>query len=138
LREALTPDQCQALAAIGILALHGVGPGDNAWILSAPSLLAIAELADHRATTARRDDASLPFQLLRARLRRCVQQLLNHRTGGSAIDALQGTLPDWIGLGDRGAQVEVRQTGPQRLLVAVSFSEALAAGLVVELELDLQ
>lgn len=137
LREGIGNAQCEDLATAGILALTGPGPADTAWIVTAPTLLAIPPLADAALTAARREDASLTMQLVRARLLRCVRMLLEDAGGGAAaLSSVEGRLAEWLNETGAGGGVRLLPESG-RVTLVVTFGERVAPGLRVDLDLQL-
>ena len=141
LRHALSPDQAEELGNVGIIALACVPGQDSAWIMGAPSLLRVQAQAQPETTRALRRDASLPAQLLRARLVHCISSALEQLPGGSAAEraaALQhyaGALIANTG-GSAQASADVDPQHPDRVRLRMQLGERVMPALSVELQLD--
>ena len=130
------------MGKVGIVALGCATNQDNAWILSAPTLLRIKPQAAPAATRQLRRDASLPAQLLRTRLANCILGTLDRLPGSNAEQRaakLERYAQALVGNTGRSAGAEVARDPrrPERLLLSVNLGEHVLSGLNVELQLDI-
>ena len=142
LRHLLLPEQAEDLGRTGIIALACAEDQDSAWIVAAPSLLRVQPQAQPELTRQLRRDASLGFQLVRARLAQCIVGAMDRLAGGTPRDtamALERYADGLVaGTGpSAGASVSQASDHPDQLLLTIRVGEQVASGLTVEMQLNL-
>jgi type VI secretion system protein ImpC len=140
LRHLLLPEQAEDLGRVGIIALACAEDQDSAWIVAAPSLLRIQPQAQPEQTRQLRRDASLSFQLVRARLAQCIIGAMDRLAGGTARDTAMALERYADGLvaatgPSAGASVSQADDHPGQLLLTIRIGEQVASGLTVEMQL---
>lgn len=142
LRHLLLPEQAEDLGRVGIIALACAEDQDSAWITAAPSLLRIQPQAQPEQTRALRRDASLGFQLVRARLAQCIIGAMDRLAADTARDTAIALERYATGLvadtgPSAGASVSNADGQTDQLMLTIRIGERVVSGLTVEMQLSL-